>query len=51
MASVKSNAPAIVGARKFDPEIEDMARYIHNYRIDSDLAVCEDLQVFQWDRH
>ena len=51
MAGVKSNAPAIVGARKFDPEIEDMARNIHNYRIDSDIAVCGDLQVFQRARH
>ena len=47
MASLKSNAPAMVGAREFDPEIKDMASYIHNYKIDSDLAVCEDLQIYQ----
>lgn len=27
------------GSREFDPEIKDMASYIHNYKIDSDLAV------------
>lgn len=26
-------------APEFDPEIKDMADYIHNYKIDSDLAV------------
>ena len=26
-------------AREHDPEIKDMASYIHNYKIDSDLAV------------
>ena len=26
-------------AREYDPEIKDMAKYIHNYKIDSDLAV------------
>lgn len=25
--------------RVYDPEIKDMASYIHNYNIDSDLAV------------
>lgn len=45
MASLKSNAPAMVGAREFDPEIKDMASYIHNYKIDSDLAVCEELHT------
>ena len=40
MASLKSNAPAMTGgSREFDPEIKDMASYIHNYKIDSDLAV------------
>ena len=41
MASLKSNAPVVVGAREFDPEIKDMASYIHNYKIDSDLAVSQ----------
>lgn len=25
--------------RVYDPEIKDMASYIHNYKVDSDLAV------------
>ena len=42
MASLnKSSAPATTsGSREFDPEIKDMASYIHNYKVDSDLAVC-----------
>ena len=42
MATLKSNAPAMAGVREFDPEIKDMANYIHNYKIDSDLAVCKE---------
>lgn len=30
-------APA--GPKEFDPELVDMASYIHNYKIDSELAV------------
>ena len=26
--------------RELDAEIKDMASYVHNYKIDSDLAVC-----------
>ena len=26
-------------AREYDPEIKDMAKYIHDYKINSDLAV------------
>ena len=41
MSSLKSSAPATSsGSRQFDPEIKDMANYIHHYKIDSDLAVC-----------
>ncbi|KAL9628301.1 MAG: hypothetical protein Q9164_007326, partial [Protoblastenia rupestris] len=29
---------SVAGVRDFDPEIKDMASYIHNYKIDSDLA-------------
>lgn len=25
--------------REYDPEIKDMADYIHNYKVDSELAV------------
>jgi len=39
MATLRSNAPAVATAREFDPEIKDMASYIHNYKVDSDLAV------------
>jgi len=40
IAALKSNAPAMTGgSRQFDPEIKDMANYIHNYKVDSDLAV------------
>jgi 2-methylcitrate dehydratase len=31
--------PSSSGTREYDPEIKDMASYIHNYEIDSDLAV------------
>ncbi len=33
-----SQAPP-AGPREYDPEIKDMANYIHSYKIDSDLAV------------
>lgn len=26
--------------REYDPEIKDMATYVHQYKVDSDLAVC-----------
>ena len=31
-------AKAASGPRDYDPEINDMASYIHNYNIDSELA-------------
>ncbi len=30
---------SVSGGRKYDPEISDMASYVHNYKIGSDLAV------------
>jgi 2-methylcitrate dehydratase len=40
MASLQSAAPIPAAAQKgYDPEIKDMADYIHNYNVDSDLAV------------
>jgi hypothetical protein len=37
---VKSGAPITPGPqRDFDPEIVDMAKYVHGYEIASDLAV------------
>jgi 2-methylcitrate dehydratase len=40
MASLQSAAPIPASTQvDYDPEIKDMADYIHNYKIDSDLAV------------
>lgn len=40
MASLRSNEHGSVGGvREYDPEIKDMASYVHNYKVDSDLAV------------
>lgn len=40
MASLQSNAPVTPSeGRGYDPEIKDIADYIHNKPIDSDLAV------------
>lgn len=40
MAALSSNAPAAPAApRSYDPEINDMASYIHKHEIKSDLAV------------
>lgn len=36
----QSAAPPVSGDKSYDPEIEDMASYIHEYNVDSDLAVC-----------
>ena len=30
---------SVGGGRAFDPEIKDMASYVHNYKVDSDVAV------------
>jgi 2-methylcitrate dehydratase len=54
MAASFSTVPARKGdavaspaaSRDFDPEIVDMANYIHNYNIDSDLAVSFCIQSF-----
>ena len=35
-----SGAPVEMGQREYDPEIRDIADYVHNKKIDSDLAVC-----------
>lgn len=39
MAPLQSTAPAPSVEREYDPEIKDMADYVHNYKIESDLAV------------
>lgn len=33
------------GPREFDPEITDMASYIHKYKVDSDLAVSQFIDI------
>lgn len=40
MSSLKSAAPPVQSKREYDPEIKDIASYIHNTPIDSELAVC-----------
>jgi 2-methylcitrate dehydratase len=39
MSSLKSSAPPVQSKREFDPEIKDIASYVHNTKIDSELAV------------
>ncbi|CAG8154285.1 unnamed protein product [Penicillium salamii] len=38
MAARQSAAPAIPSDKPYDTEIQDMASYIHGYKVDSDLA-------------
>lgn len=46
MAALSSNAPAAPAAgRSYDPEINDMASYIHKHEIKSDLAVSAPLHI------
>ena len=50
--AAKMAAPApqpSVGQNDYDKEIKDVADYVHNYKIDSDLAVCSILElVLEW---
>lgn len=39
MAARQSAAPPVQADKSYDPEIKDMADYIHQYKVDSDLAV------------
>ena len=39
MSSLQQASPAPSTDKSYDPEIKDMADYIHNYKVDSDLAV------------
>ena len=43
----QSGAPPPGKAPEYDPEIKDMADYIHNYKIDSDLAVWQKNEVME----
>ncbi|KAI9838909.1 MAG: ATP-binding cassette transporter CGR1 [Sarea resinae] len=38
MSALHSSAPAPSGPKEYDPEIKDIAGYVHNYKVDSDLA-------------
>jgi 2-methylcitrate dehydratase len=40
MSPLLSGAPPPKTPQAYDPEIQDMASYIHNYKIDSPVAVC-----------
>lgn len=31
--------------KSYDPEIKDMASYIHDYNVNSDLAVCRNMKL------
>jgi len=35
----RSASPGTTDLNEYDPEIVEMAKYVHNYKIDSDLAV------------
>lgn len=39
MSPLQSSAPPSQQAREYDPEIKDIASYVHNTPINSDLAV------------
>jgi 2-methylcitrate dehydratase len=39
MSSLKSAVPPVQSKREYDPEIKDIASYVHNTAIDSELAV------------
>ena len=43
MPTLRSGAAVPAAAREFDPEITDVANYVHNVEIDSDLAVSRTL--------
>lgn len=50
MSPLQSAGPTSAGPNEYDKEILDVASYVHNYNVDSDLAVCiahlEELIVF-----
>lgn len=45
MSTIQAPHSAVAGLREYDPEIKDVASYVHNYKIDSDLAVSSVLLV------
>lgn len=49
MSKLQSGAPPAPVAREYDPEIKDIASYVHNTPIDSDLAVCNPISAIPKD--
>ena len=45
MSGLKGAAAALGGKREYDPEIKDIASYVHNHEIDSELAVSDFLMI------
>lgn len=41
MSKLQSNAPPAAAVREYDSELTDIASYVHNTPIDSDLAVSD----------
>ena len=47
MSPLQSGAPPPPQAREYDPEIKDIASYVHHTPIDSDLAVSFAARIYQ----
>ena len=45
MSGLKGAAAAPAGKREYDPEIKDIASYVHSHKIDSELAVSDFLTM------
>jgi 2-methylcitrate dehydratase len=39
MSPLQSGAPPAAAPQQYDAEIADIAGYVHNYKVDSELAV------------
>jgi hypothetical protein len=48
MAALRSVAPAAAEIREYDPEISDIADYVHNKPVNSDLAVSFPSTLTAW---
>jgi 2-methylcitrate dehydratase len=49
MSSLRSDVATPAKKQEHDPEIRDMAKYVYNYKVDSDLAVCQNPAMKQLD--
>jgi 2-methylcitrate dehydratase len=45
LQSVSVATPSPAASKGYDPEIKDIADYVHNKAIDSDLAVSDNLDM------